>query len=79
MADPTDLRCDNCLTPHATLPNNPQCLILILVAQLVQGDCLTVEEGLALIPTVSADALWDDLGAVLDKLEAGAYALEADA
>lgn len=65
--------CDNCSASHHTLPTAP-CLIAAMVAHLVhaRGE-FTETEGLARLRALSVDAVWDDLGPILDRIGAGVY------
>ena len=69
------MRCANCNENHRTFAAQPQrCLVKVLFVHLVNNrEELTDTQALELLETLNVDALFDDLGPVLDNLRDGRY------
>jgi hypothetical protein len=67
------VKCPNCGDEHAELPSAP-CLLAVLLGLIVHDrETMTHEQAQAALAKVDVDALWTDLGPILDRLEDGAY------
>lgn len=70
-------RCGNCLTVHTATHN--VCILPVLFGILVDArESMTEAEAVARMAAVNVDALWDDLGPILDQLAGGKYDVDGD-
>ena len=65
--------CPNCSVPVKTHTHNG-CVLHELMCVISDRGNLTKKEVRAIHAYVDADALWNDLGAIVDRLEEGGYA-----
>jgi hypothetical protein len=64
--------CSNCARKHRTLPD--LCILAALTGVSLHGRCDIDEKQAAdIIKNTNADMLWDDIGPIIDRLEAGYY------
>lgn len=69
--------CPNCLEKHEVFPD--VCVLHVLLGVAVHGrQSLTNEAAHVVLKNCNADALWDDLGPIVDRLEAGYYDNDAE-
>ena len=72
------MKCPNCGDEHSEMPIAP-CLLAALFGLIVRDrGTLTEEQARAALANVDTDALWTDLGPILDRLEGGQYATTSD-
>lgn len=69
-------RCNNCGRPHGWFRD--RCLLSVLLGLAIGGDNLTIPEARSMIDTTNVDALWDDMGPIIDNLAAGHYQYPKD-
>ena len=68
--------CPNCCTnPIVDHPEN-SCVLGAFIQIVRERANLTEEQVLALHRDANADQLWDDIGPIIDRLEAGHYTWE---
>lgn len=70
-------RCPNC---YETVQDHPQngCVLAALIQVVRERGSRTDAELLALHADANVDAMWDDIGPIIDRLEDGAYTITGD-
>jgi hypothetical protein len=64
--------CPNCLEPLTTHPNNG-CVLAAMIQVIRERGSLASDDLTEIHRDTDTDALWEDLGPVIDRLEAGGY------
>lgn len=72
---PKKRMCPNCLTTAVKHHPENGCVLAALIQVLREREELPERTLLSLHAKTDVDALWDDLGPILDKLEDGGYLL----
>lgn len=73
----TSTKCSQCTDEHRSIPD--VCVLSAFAGvSLFSRESLNDEQARNIIANTNPDHLWDDLGPILDKLEAGFYAFTED-
>jgi len=68
------LTCPNCLAPVANHPDTA-CVLGALIALIRDRQSVPERRLRKIHADTDVDAMWEDIGPVIDKLEAGGYSL----